>query len=74
MDSAKYRSVEMKQEEWYAFLKAPRFWVMLAGIISIYLEKKGVLGEDEMMMIASISSLFVAIKTFDRSMDRIAKS
>lgn len=54
------------KEEWYAFLKAPRFWVMLAGAFSIYLETKGWLGEPERNLIASISAIFITVKTIDK--------
>ena len=70
MDSVTRRQAS-EIDPWWAFAQAPRFWVMLAGIISIYLEKKGLIGQDEMTMIASISALFIAIKTFDRSVDKM---
>lgn len=54
------------KEEWYAFLKSNRFWVMSLGILSIYLEQKGFIGEAERNAIASFSALFLATRTIDR--------
>ena len=49
-----------------SFLKAPRFWVMLIGALSIYAQAKGWIGEPEMQLIATVSGLFIAVRTIDR--------
>lgn len=48
------------------FLNSNRFWVMVIGAISIYLKSKGLIGEPEMVLIATVSAGFVAIRTADR--------
>ena len=54
----------MKQFE---FLKSNRFWAMVIGAVSIYLKSKGWIGEPEMLLIATITSGFVAVRTIDRA-------
>jgi len=49
-----------------SFLKATRFWVMLIGSLSIYAQAKGWIGEAEMQLIATVSGLFIAVRTVDR--------
>ena len=55
-------------------LQAPRFWVMVLGIVSVYLESKGLIGEAERNLIAGFAGLFVTVGTFDRTVDKIAES
>lgn len=57
----------------FEFLLAPRFWAMVIGILSIYLEKKGLLGQDEMTMLASLTALFIGVRTFDRSVELLVE-
>ena len=71
IDSAQYRLNATKIKPWWAFLQSNRFWVMSLGILSIYLEQKGLIGEPEMTAIASFSALFLAVRTIDRSVDRL---
>jgi len=63
----------MENNTW-AFTRAPRFWVMLAGTISVYLQMKGWIGEPETILIASISAIFIAVKTIDRAVDHTAEA
>ena len=49
-----------------SFLKATRFWVMLIGSLSVYAQAKGWIGEPEMQLIATVSGLFIAVRTIDR--------
>ena len=49
-----------------SFLKATRFWVMLIGSLSVYAQTKGWIGEAEMQLIATVSGLFIAVRTVDR--------
>ena len=53
-----------------AFLSAPRFYVMLAGALSVYLQMKGWIGEAETVLIASVSAIFITIQTVDRFGDK----
>lgn len=53
-----------------AFLGAPRFWVMIAGALSVYLQMKGWIGEPETVLIASISAIFITVQTIDRFGDK----
>jgi hypothetical protein len=70
MDSA-YRQQPVK-EEWYSFIKSPRFWVMILGALSIYGQQKGLLGDAEMQLVATISALFISIKTLDRVSEKLS--
>lgn len=54
----------------WAFTRAPRFYVMLAGTFSVYLQMKGWIGEPETILIASTSAIFLATKTIDRFGDK----
>lgn len=57
----------------FDFLKSTRFWAMILGAVSIYLKSKGWIGEEEMTFIATVSSIFVAIKTYDKTVDKFTK-
>lgn len=48
------------------FLKSTRFWVMIIGALSIYLQAKGYIGEPEMKFIATVSTIFITVRTVDR--------
>ena len=50
----------------FSFVRSTRFWVMLAGVFTVYLQAKGLIGEAETTLIASISAFFVTIRTIDR--------
>lgn len=63
----------MENNTW-DFMRAPRFWVMLAGTISVYLQMKGWIGEAETILIASTSALFLLTKTIDRAVDHTANA
>jgi len=60
------------EKPWWAFIESPRFWVMLLGTVSIYLETKGWIGEAERNLIASIAAIFITVKTVDRVVDKMA--
>lgn len=49
------------------FLKSTRFWAMVVGAVSIYLKSKGIFGEAEMMLVATITAGFTIIRTADRA-------
>lgn len=56
------------------FLTAPRFWVMILGALSIYLEAKGWIGEPERNLIATISAVFIGVQTLDRASEHVGKT
>lgn len=76
MDSAKAsaRSNSAQGEVWYSFLTSTRFWVMILGALSIYGEAKGWIGEPERNLIATISTVFITVKTLDRGAEKMGKS
>lgn len=39
---------------------------MIIGALSIYLQSKGYIGEPEMKLIATISTVFITVRTVDR--------
>jgi hypothetical protein len=51
----------------FDFIFSTRFWAMIIGALSIYLKAKGLIGEPEMMLIATITAGFVAVKTLDKN-------
>lgn len=57
----------------FAFLGAPRFWAMVVGAVAIYLQSKGLIGDPEMLLIATLSAGFIGINTIDRSVETIAQ-
>lgn len=61
--------LSMETNKW-AFLGAPRFWVMIAGALSVYLEMKGLIGEPETVLIATVSAIFITVQTVDRFGDK----
>lgn len=62
--------------ETWAFLKAPRFYVMLAGAFAVWGNTRfpEIIGEPEMQLIATIATVFIAVKTLDRSVDKLSVS
>jgi hypothetical protein len=63
--------VNMVNDTSWDFLKSPRFWVMVLGALSIYGQQKGFLGDAEMQFIATLSALFIGIRTLDRTVDKL---
>ena len=57
---------------WYAFIKSNRFWVLILGAMSVYLESKGLIGEAERNLIATISTIFITVATLDRGAEKMA--
>lgn len=51
----------------FAFLTSSRFWAMVIGAVSMYLKAKGIIGEPEMLLIATITGGFIVVKTVDRN-------
>jgi hypothetical protein len=53
-------------QEKFSFLYATRFWALVIGAISIYLKTKGIIGDSEMVLIATITGGFITVKTIDK--------
>lgn len=51
----------------FSFLKSNRFWAVVIGAVSIYLQSKGLIGDAEMILIATVASAFTIIRTVDRN-------
>lgn len=51
----------------FDFIFSTRFWALALGALSIYLEAKGLIGEPERNLIATIVAGFTAIRTIDRN-------
>ncbi len=56
----------------FAFLKAPRFWAMVIGAVSIYLKAKGFIGVEEMTLVSTIMGGFIVVRTVDRASEQIS--
>lgn len=59
--------MEQETPPWFGFLKATRFWAMVIGAVAIYLEAKGLIGDPEMLLVATLTAGFIGIKTIDRN-------
>jgi hypothetical protein len=53
------------------FLTSTRFWALVIGAISLYLKTKGIIGDPETILIATILGGFITIKTIDRGAEMI---
>ena len=66
-------SKKENDEEKFNFIYSTRFWAMIIAALSVYLKSKGWIGDEEMTLLTTVSSLFVAIKTFDKTVDKFTK-
>ncbi len=48
------------------FLTSTRFWAIVVAAFSIYAKAKGIIGEDEMLLISTIMGGFITVRTIDR--------
>lgn len=53
------------------FLQSPRFWALLIGAVSLYLQTKGYIGEPEMVLIGTIVAGFIGVRTIDRFAEKM---
>lgn len=58
----------------FEFLYSSRFWAIIIGAVSIYLKTKGYIGEPEMLLIATITAGFTAVRTIDRAAEKMGNS
>lgn len=73
LDSAHNRPNSPQNDPWWVFATSNRFWVMLLGAVAVYLEAKGWIGEAERNLIATVSAIFVTVRTLDRSAEKMGK-
>lgn len=51
----------------FDFLKSTRFWAIVIGSLALYLQAKGIFGDAEMTLVASITGIFTLVRTVDRN-------
>jgi len=62
------------KESTFIFLQSPRFWALVIGAVSYYLQQKGLFGSEEMTLVATITGLFITIRTLDRSAEMLGRA
>lgn len=62
-----YQLTNKKMPNKLLFLTSSRFWAIVIAAVSIYLKMKGVIGESEMTLIATIAAGFTIVKTVDKN-------
>jgi len=53
------------------FLKSTRFWALVIGAVTLYLQSKGFIGESELTLIGTIVAGFIGVRTIDRFGEKI---
>jgi len=53
------------------FLKSTRFWALVIGAVTLYLQGKGIIGESELTLIGTIVAGFIGVRTVDRFGEKI---
>lgn len=53
------------------FLKSNRFWMLVIGAVTLYLQSKGIIGEAELTLIGTIVAGFIGIRTIDRFGEKV---
>lgn len=48
------------------FLKSERFWAIVIGSVTLYLQQKGWIGEAELALVGTLTAAFVTVGTVDR--------
>ncbi len=64
---------ETEQNPWWSFVSSTRFWALLIGATSVYLKAKQVIGDPEMVLIGTVVTGFIGLKTVDRTVDKISE-
>ncbi len=54
----------------FSFIRSTRFWAIVIGALSIYLQSKGFIGDPEMILIATITGGFTVVRTIDRAAEK----
>jgi len=55
------------------FSKSNRFWALTVGAVVFYLKSKGLIGNEETILIETILGGFIGIKTIDRLGEKIGQ-
>ncbi len=58
----------------FLFLTSSRFWAIVIGAVSLYLRSKGIFGEAEMVLIATITAGFTVVRTVDRAAEVVSST
>jgi hypothetical protein len=56
----------------FRFLTSTRFWAIVIGGLAIYLESRGLIGEAERNLIATIATGFTVVRSADRFSEQIS--
>lgn len=54
----------------FGFLYATRFWALVLLALSVYGQRKGWIGEPEMILISTITGGFTIVRTVDRATEQ----
>jgi len=65
-----YKNIKMNK---FDFLTSTRFWALVIGAVAVYLQHKGIIGEPEMVLIGTLTTVFIGVKTIDRSVEKLAE-
>lgn len=57
-------------ESKFAFFSSTRFWALVIGATSLYLQAKGWIGDAEMTLVGTLVTGFIGIRTVDRIGDK----
>ncbi len=60
----------MEEKPKWEFLKSTRFWAIVIAAVSVYLQQKGIFGQEEMQLIATVTGAFTVIRSLDRVSDK----
>ena len=58
----------------FTFLKSTRFWSIVIGAVAVYLSDKGLIGQPEMALVATITGLFVVVGSADSVAKKIGNA
>jgi len=59
--------------EKFEFLLSTRFWAMIIGAVVLYLQSKGLIGKEEMVLVETIMAGFISVRTVDRLGEKIGE-
>ena len=67
------KTIELNEQQ-LDFLKSRRFWMMVIGIIVMYIYRKGYIGEDEFWALETFFGGFITVRSFDRMGEQIGSN
>jgi len=56
------------------FLRSERFWAVVINAVVFYLQQKGIIGKEELILVTSIVAPFITIGTLDRLGKNLGKT